>query len=111
MLIIDPSARGKRRVTAPVEFLSIYPTVCDLAGMAKPANLDGESLARIVKGEKNAKVIKPYAASQYPRVGKMGYSLRDSRYPFGWIGVIVNWMLKKYWAKNFTTMKRILMKL
>ena len=92
MLIIDPSARGKRRVTAPVEFLSIYPTVCDLAGMAKPANLDGESLARIVKGEKNAKVIKPYAASQYPRVGKMGYSLRDSRYRYT---VWVDWRNRK----------------
>ena len=50
-----------------------------------------------MKGEKNAKVIKPYAASQYPRVGKWGIRFVTAVIviPFGWIGVIVNWMLKK----------------
>lgn len=81
MLIIDPSAHSQK-VTMPVEFLSIYPTLCDLAGLSKPACLEGQSLAKIVKGAKNDAELKPYAVSQYPRVGKMGYSVRDGRYRY-----------------------------
>lgn len=80
-LIVDPSAAA-RRVTTPVEFLSIYPTLCDLAGLKVPTGLDGENLASVIHGKKSEADIKPYAASQYPRVGKMGYSLRDGRYRY-----------------------------
>ena len=44
MLIIDPLPGEREELRPPLNFLSIYPTVCDLAGMAKPANLDGETL-------------------------------------------------------------------
>lgn len=91
MLIIDPSARGKK-VMEPVEFLSVYPTICDLAGVHIPDGLDGENLSQVVRGEKEAKVVKPYAASQYPRVGKMGYSLRSGRYRYT---VWVDWKNRK----------------
>jgi len=55
-------------------------------------NLDGESLVEVVKGKKDVVNIKPYAVSQYPRVGKMGYSLRDGRYRYT---VWLNWKDKK----------------
>ena len=90
-LLINPSSPAQK-VTAPVEFLSIYPTLCDLAGLEKPSNLDGESLVQVVKDKKNAANLKPYAVSQYPRVGKMGYSLRDGRYRYT---VWLNWKDKK----------------
>lgn len=90
-LLIDPSSPAQK-VTTPVEFLSIYPTLCDLAGLKKPLNLDGESLVEVVKGKKDVVNIKPYAVSQYPRVGKMGYSLRDGRYRYT---VWLNWKDKK----------------
>ena len=60
--------------------------------MTKPLNLDGESLVEVVKGKKDVVNIKPYAVSQYPRVGKMGYSLRDGRYRYT---VWLNWKDKK----------------
>ncbi len=91
MLIIDPSAKGEK-IMEPVEFLSIYPTICDLAGIQIPDDLDGENLAQVVRNEKKAKVVKPYAASQYPRVGKMGYSLRSGRYRYT---VWVDWKNRK----------------
>lgn len=91
MLIINPAGKG-RKVEAPVEFLSIYPTLCDLSGLAKPSGLDGISLAAMVKDGKADAGMKSYAVSQYPRVGKMGYSIRDSRYRYT---VWVDWQNRK----------------
>ena len=36
LLIIDHSHKA-RQIEAPVEFLSVYPTLCDLAGLSVPA--------------------------------------------------------------------------
>lgn len=79
LLIIDPSIKP-RKVESPVEFLDIYPTLCDLAGIDIPKDLDGTSLQKLMKGE--VKSAKPYAVSQYPRVNKMGYSIRTERYRY-----------------------------
>lgn len=56
--MIDPSSPAQK-VTVLVEFLSIYPTLCDLAGLKKPLNLDGESLVEVVKDKKTdtAKIL------------------------------------------------------
>lgn len=81
MLIIDPSAKPQK-VDAPVNFMDIYPTLCDLAGLKQPLHLCGQSLAKVVEDQKNSRAIKPYAVSQYPRVKKMGYSFRDARYRY-----------------------------
>ena len=71
------------------EFVDIYPTLCDLAGLYQPAHLEGQSLLPVLKDTK-AKV-KEVAISQYPR-GKglgydrkseiMGYSMRTDKYRF-----------------------------
>lgn len=81
MLIIDPSATPQK-VNLPVGFIDIYPTLCDLTGLRKPAQLEGQSLAGLITKEKNRDAIKPYAVSQYPRMKKMGYSIRDKRYRY-----------------------------
>lgn len=89
MIIIDPSSKH-REVNHPVEFLDIYPTLCELNGLPTPSHTDGKSLASVIKGEKKI-TLKPYAASQYHRVNKMGYSIRDSRYRYT---VWVDWKNK-----------------
>ncbi|MEG1379572.1 MAG: sulfatase [Bacteroidales bacterium] len=91
MLILDPSAK-KKEVNVPVEFLDIYPTLCDLTGISKPNVLDGESVAEVMKGKKKENTLKPYAVSQYPRGKKMGYSIRDNRYRYT---IWVDWANKK----------------
>ncbi|MEI8087563.1 MAG: sulfatase [Paludibacter sp.] len=80
LIIIDPSIKSSK-VTTPVEFVDIYPTLCELAGISKPEVLNGVSL---VSGMKNTKMLtKKYAVSQYPRgEDKMGYSLRDGKYRY-----------------------------
>lgn len=87
MIIVDPSQKGKK-VATPVEFLDIYPTLCEMAGLPLPKHLDGESLVPEIKG-KGTKG--GYAASQYPRVNKMGYSIRTERYRYT---VWVDWKNK-----------------
>jgi len=83
------------------EFVDVFPTLCDLSGLAIPAQLDGKSLKPIMK-DKNASVGE-FAISQYPRSLKakdmekegmesgdiMGYSIRTEKYRY------------TIWMKNF----------
>jgi arylsulfatase A-like enzyme len=64
----------------PVEFVDIYPTLCELTGIKIPEKLDGVSLVPSMKNVK--KTAKDFAVSQYPRGNKMGYSIRTSKYRY-----------------------------
>ena len=71
---------------ALVEFVDIYPTLSELAGLPLPKHLEGSSFKPLLDDPK--KPWKPAAFSQYPR-GKqlMGYSMRTGRYRFTvWVG-------------------------
>ena len=85
------------------EHIDIFPTICDLAGLAIPSQLQGKSLKPIMQN--NAASVKEFSISQYPRrlskddvkkagytsVNMMGYSLRTGKYRF------------TIWMNNFTT--------
>ena len=63
------------------EFVDVYPTLCDLAGLPMPKGLEGTSLAPVIKDPKRS--WKKAAFSQYPRAGNvMGYSMRTDRYRY-----------------------------
>jgi arylsulfatase A-like enzyme len=80
--------------SSPSEFVDVFPTLCDLAGVPVPTQLDGKSQVPVMK-QPNKKV-KEFSVSQYPRsgssseserlgyaVGKcMGYSIRTNRYRY-----------------------------
>ncbi|MBI3884609.1 MAG: sulfatase [Opitutae bacterium] len=74
--------------SALVEFVDLYPTLAELAGLPLPAGLEGTSLVPLL-----AKPDRPWkqaAFSQYPREdGRvMGYSLRTDRHRYTeWIEV------------------------
>lgn len=71
---------------ALVEFVDIYPTLADLAGLPLPGHLEGTSFRPLLDDPK--RTWKRAAFSQYPR-GKqlMGYSMRTERYRFTvWVG-------------------------
>jgi iduronate 2-sulfatase len=73
-------ARGKK-TNALVEFVDIYPFLCDAAGLPKPAHLQGTSFMPLLN--KSSMAWKKTAFSQYPRGGGvMGYSLRTDRYRY-----------------------------
>jgi arylsulfatase A-like enzyme len=80
LIFAGPGVREGLRNTSPVEFLDIFPTLCDLAGIDSIDTLQGTSLGPLLEGSKAR--VKPYAVSQYPRPGKMGYALRTERYRY-----------------------------
>lgn len=49
LMIIDPRSGGQpQRVVSPVDFIDIFPTLCDLAALPKPGQLQGVTLAQIL---------------------------------------------------------------
>ncbi len=83
----------------PSEFVDVFPTLCDLAGIAIPAHLDGKTLVPAMKDSKVK--VKEFSVSQYPRSNSkneterlgyasgqcMGYSIRTERYRYTiWMG-------------------------
>jgi len=77
-------APGQKSAGTPskalTEFVDLYPTLCDLAGLEKPAHLEGDSLAPLL----NTPDLpwKRAAFSQYPRKHNMGYSLTTGDYRY-----------------------------
>ncbi len=93
LIIAGPGIKSGK-TNSLTEFVDVFPTICDLAGVAIPKNLDGKSLKPLMLNN-NAKG-KEYAISQYPRKLKkaemaklgytdakmMGYSLRTDQYRY-----------------------------
>lgn len=68
------------KINALVEFVDIYPTLCELAGLPLPGHLEGTSFAPLLNDANRP--WKSAAFSQFPRTGCMGYSMRTDRYRF-----------------------------
>jgi arylsulfatase A-like enzyme len=98
-LIISSPGLAPSITNASSEFIDIFPTICDLAGVKIPEVVDGKSLMPLMN--KTAKSVKEFSISQYPRSSikseterqgyasskVMGYSLRDKRYRYTiWMG-------------------------
>lgn len=67
-----------KRTRALVEFVDIYPTLAELAGLPLPAHLEGVSFKPLLDNPERK--WKSAAFSQYPRGKIMGYSMRTDRY-------------------------------
>jgi arylsulfatase A-like enzyme len=65
---------------ALVELVDIYPTLCDLCGLASPEHLEGTSFAPLL--EEPDRAWKSAAFSQYGRGGTTGRSIRTPRYRY-----------------------------
>jgi iduronate 2-sulfatase len=80
------SAPGQKKVNAKTdgltEFVDIYPSLCELAGLPLPSGLEGASFVRLLDDPKQS--FKQAAFSQYPRPGQqaMGYTMRTPRYRY-----------------------------
>jgi len=82
LIISSPQQAAPGQATdALTEFVDIYPTVTELAGLPLPEGLEGLSLAPLM--ETPATPWKTAAFSQYPRGrNRMGYSIRTDRYRY-----------------------------
>jgi arylsulfatase A-like enzyme len=85
LIIAAPGAKAAGQSTrALVEFVDIYPTLCDLAGLTLPSHLQGVSMQPLL--DDPTRHWKTAAFSQYPRSldGRrmMGYALRTDRHRY-----------------------------
>lgn len=82
LLMISVPGQKSRGVKtdALVEFVDIYPTLSELAGLPLSDGLEGTSFAPVV--ENPQRPWKKAAFSQYPRTGLMGYAMRTDRYRY-----------------------------
>lgn len=77
-LIFKVPEGNKVEYAHPVEFVDVFPTLCDLSGLEVPKHLHGKSLAPAMSNPEIK--IKDFAVSQFPRGKRMGYSIRTDRY-------------------------------
>ena len=55
LLIKAPAQTNGKRSDAIVEYIDIYPSLCELAGLPIPEHTDGESFVPLIKGETRQK--------------------------------------------------------
>jgi uncharacterized sulfatase len=81
LIIVAPGAKGNGQVCArTVEFVDLYPTLADLAGLTPPKNLEGASLKPLLDDPKKA-WDRP-AFTQVQRGNSPGYSVRTERWRY-----------------------------
>ena len=87
LLSVPGMKNAGAKTNSIVEFVDIYPTLADLAGLPLPKHLEGVSFKPVLDDPKRP--WKSAAFSQYPRnAGKsgdgqlMGYAMRTGRYRF-----------------------------
>ena len=80
LIIVDPRVGRAQRVASPVEFIDIFPTLCELSGLPSPAQLQGVSLAATLR---DGSIAARHASTAiYKSRGAFGYSVRTERYRF-----------------------------
>jgi arylsulfatase A-like enzyme len=91
LLSVPGMKQAGQKTNAIVEFVDIYPTLSELAGLPLPAHLEGLSFKPVL--DNPTRPWKQAAFSQYPRpAGKagyplMGYAMRTERHRFVvWVG-------------------------
>ena len=78
MILRVPGIQGGRRVDALTEFVDIYPSLSELAGLPIPKNLEGRSFVPLMR--RPDRPWKNAAFSQIRRGTFMGHSIRTERY-------------------------------
>lgn len=76
----NPIASGTR-VSSLVEFIDIYPTLCDVAGLETPTHVEGRSLVALMQNPKSPEVLadwKQYAVGRY----QTGDTIRSENYRY-----------------------------
>ena len=86
LLSVPGMKNAGKHSNALVEFVDVYPTLAEVAGLPLPGHLEGASFKPVLDAPDRP--WKTAAFSQYPRGQRvMGYSMRTDRYRFTvWVG-------------------------
>lgn len=84
LIISAPGLPGGRRVTALTEFLDVYPTLCELAGLPISPHVEGKSLVPLMRGEDVTlhKAALTQMSHGRGKNGTMGWSIRTPRFRY-----------------------------
>ena len=80
LLSVPGQKNAGKKTRAFVEFVDIYPTLCEAAGLSLPAHLEGTSMLPLLDDPERP--WRAAAFSQYPRGRIMGYTMRTDRYRY-----------------------------
>lgn len=83
LLIRGPGGfSGGRVIDAPVSHLSVFPTICEVAGLPKPARLQGESLAPIIGDKLSSVGSEVFSEVNWHSSAEPMRSVRTERYNY-----------------------------
>jgi len=80
LIVYSPFINKPVYVSSPTEFVDIFPTLCEMAHLEVPKNLDGKSLLPLITDQVTS--VKKYAVSQWPRGKDTGYSFRTDKFRY-----------------------------
>ncbi|MBF0199096.1 MAG: sulfatase [Planctomycetes bacterium] len=100
LIIAAPGYSGSQHVRSETEFIDVFPTLCELTGVAPPNGLEGKSLLPLLQNPSSR--VKEGAMSQYTRYNSTGYALRSGNYR------LVYWVDKNF--ISFASFDRKLLK-
>jgi arylsulfatase A-like enzyme len=80
LMISGPGIKPNQRTSALVEFVDVYPSLCELTGLPLPKQLEGSSFVPLLSDPTRS--WKTAAFSQFPHEGRMGRTVTDGRYRF-----------------------------
>ena len=80
VLSVPGQKNAGKKTKALVEFVDIYPTLCEAAGLPLPDHLEGTSMMPLL--DDPGRPWKKAAISQYPRGKLMGYTMRTDRWRY-----------------------------
>jgi len=83
LIISSPGQIPKGAGTnALVEFVDIYPTLCELCGLPVPGDLEGTSLVPVMRNPNRSWKKAAFSQEHSRRKGIMGYTMRTDRYRY-----------------------------
>ncbi len=92
LIIAAPGKPRGNRTDSISGFIDVFPTLCELAGVAAPPSVQGKSLVPLMEHPESS--VREVVLSQYPRTiddePAMGYALRSDRYRY------VKWLQMDY---------------
>jgi arylsulfatase A-like enzyme len=80
LIFSAPGFKGSQQAKGISEFVDVFPTLAELAGLQIPNGLAGKSLVPAMKNP--SLKVKNFAQSQYPRMNDkaMGYAIRSEQF-------------------------------
>ncbi|MCB1208915.1 MAG: sulfatase [Verrucomicrobiales bacterium] len=80
LIIVPAGGSAGHSNSTPVEFTDIFPTLCTLAKLPVPAQLQGRTLEPLLMGKADS--VREGALTVFKSKGAMGYSYRTDRYRY-----------------------------